>query len=78
MCSNCAGEYEGRARGLSTRGSHDCTSHWIDALVQRRENALEQMLREKLQVPPGEDLLDAALQEQFLRDRFGMHPLVIA
>lgn len=50
---------------------------WIDAMIERRDNAIEAMLREKLQVPPGVDLLDAALQEQFVRDKFNMHPLVI-
>ena len=50
---------------------------WIDALVQRRENAIEAMLREKLNVPEGEDLLQAALQEQFYRDKFHMHNLIV-
>jgi hypothetical protein len=49
---------------------------WIDAMVARRDNALEAMLRERLQVPPGGDLLDAALNEQWLRGKFNMHDLI--
>jgi len=67
----------GRPRGLPTRGSHDYTSRWIDALVERRENSLARMLREKLGVPPGGDLLHAALNEQFLRTKFKMHDLIV-
>jgi hypothetical protein len=28
MCSHCTGEYEGRAHGLPTHGSHDYSTLW--------------------------------------------------
>jgi hypothetical protein len=71
--ANCGRPQTGRW----PRGSHDYSSKWIDALVARRENSLERMLREKLAVPEGEDLLQAALTEQFLRNKFNMHDLIV-
>jgi hypothetical protein len=67
MCSNCTGDYE----------NPDATTVWLDEMIERRENTLERMLREKLQAPPDIDLLDAALQEQWVRYKFYMNPLII-
>jgi hypothetical protein len=63
MCSACAGTYEGRARGLSTRGSHDYSALW-------RERPEGPTQIERLDYPKGElltseDKLDAMLRAAY-------------
>lgn len=75
MCSNRNGgnyDSDGPHRPLGPRGTA-----WLDEMAQRRATSLEMMLREKLAVPEGEDLLQAALAEQFLRNKFNMHDLIV-
>lgn len=68
MCSHCGYEWNPET---------EPTTNWLDALVDRRANALELMLAEKLAVPEEDDLLQWALKEQFERMHFNMKPLIV-
>jgi hypothetical protein len=59
MCSNCAGTYEGRARGLSTRGSHDYSALWRER--PEGPTQIERLAYPKGMLLTSEDRLQAAL-----------------
>ena len=52
----------------------DCLPREVD---EDQESAFEAALRERLQVPIGEDLLHAALAEEWNRRFLKLHPLAL-
>jgi hypothetical protein len=59
MCSACAGTYEGQARGLSTRGSHDYSALWRER--PEGPTQIERLAYPKGTLLTGEDKLQALL-----------------